>query len=166
MKTRPGADCGSDYQLLIAKVQLRLKAKRANVPPTRYDVDNIPNHLIVEVKIRFLQLLQTDEEEQTPNELWKDMKDIVQTEDKKHISCKIREKQPWISQSTLDQAHDSETSLMPVFFSSTCFRPSGLHNSNWASGILHPGPSESDVYSDVIQEAQSNASAWKQRKRR
>ena len=31
-----------------------------------------------------------------------------------------------------------------------------LHNNNWASGILHPGPSESDVYSDVIQEAQSN----------
>ena len=31
-----------------------------------------------------------------------------------------------------------------------------LHNNNWASWILHPGPSESDVYSDVIQEAQSN----------
>ena len=31
-----------------------------------------------------------------------------------------------------------------------------LHNNNWASGILHPGSSESDVYSDVIQEAQSN----------
>ena len=45
---------------------------------------------------------------------------------------------------------------MPVFFSSTCFRPSGLHNNNWASGILHSGSSESDVYSDVIQEAQSN----------
>ena len=31
-----------------------------------------------------------------------------------------------------------------------------LHNNNWASGILHLGPSESDVYSNVIQEAQSN----------
>ena len=31
-----------------------------------------------------------------------------------------------------------------------------LHNNNWASGILHPGPSKNDVYSDVIQEAQSN----------
>ena len=31
-----------------------------------------------------------------------------------------------------------------------------LHNNNWASGILHPGLSESDVYSDIIQEAQSN----------
>ena len=31
-----------------------------------------------------------------------------------------------------------------------------LHNNNWASGSKRPGPSESDVYSDVIQEAQSN----------
>ena len=31
-----------------------------------------------------------------------------------------------------------------------------LLNNNWASGSQHPGPSESDVYSDVIQEARSN----------
>ena len=31
-----------------------------------------------------------------------------------------------------------------------------LHNVNWASGTQHPGPSESDVYSDVIQEAHLN----------
>ena len=31
-----------------------------------------------------------------------------------------------------------------------------LHNNNWASGSQHPGPSESDVYSDVVQEARSN----------
>ena len=31
-----------------------------------------------------------------------------------------------------------------------------LHNNNWASWILHPGPSESDVYSNIIQEPQSN----------
>ena len=31
-----------------------------------------------------------------------------------------------------------------------------LHNNNWASGSQHLGPSESDVYSGVIQEAQSN----------
>ena len=54
------------------------------------------------------------------------------------------------------QAPDSEPSLTPVFLSSTCFRPPELHNNNRASWILHPGPSESDVYSDVVQEAQSN----------
>ena len=43
---------------------------------------------------------------------------------------------------------------MPV--SSVSNRLELHNNNNWASGILHPGPSESDVYSDVIQEAQSN----------
>ena len=45
---------------------------------------------------------------------------------------------------------------MPVFLSSTCSDRLELHNNNWASWILHPGPSESDVYSDVVQEAQWN----------
>ena len=31
-----------------------------------------------------------------------------------------------------------------------------LHNNNRASWILHPGPSESDVYSDVVEEARWN----------
>ena len=31
-----------------------------------------------------------------------------------------------------------------------------LLNNNWASGSQHPGPSESDVFSDVVQEARSN----------
>ena len=31
-----------------------------------------------------------------------------------------------------------------------------LHNNNWASGSQHPGPSESYVFSDVVQEARSN----------
>ena len=80
LETRPGADYGNDHQLLIAIVQLRLKAKKAIAPPTRYDVDNIPGPIQVLVKNTFLQLLQIDEEEQTPIELWEDIKDIVQTD--------------------------------------------------------------------------------------
>ena len=45
---------------------------------------------------------------------------------------------------------------MPVSSVPHVFGRLELHNNNWASGILHPGPSESDVYSDVIQEAQPN----------
>ena len=60
------------------------------------------------------------------------------------------------NESVRKQAPDSETSLTPVFLSSTCFRPSGAAQQQllWASWILHLGPPESDVYSDVIQEAQ------------
>ena len=55
----------------------------------------------------------------------------------------------------LHQAPDSETSLMPVSSVSHVSDRLELHN-NWASGSQHPGPSESDVESDVIQEAQLN----------
>ena len=73
-QTRSKLRCGRDHQLLL--VQLRHKIKRANAPQTRYDVDIIPDHFTVEVKNRFLQLLKTEEKEQTPNELWEDMEDI------------------------------------------------------------------------------------------
>ena len=54
----------------------------------------------------FQYLLQTDEEEQTPNELWEDMKEVVVTEAKKHIPKKKRKKQPWISVDTLKLAEE------------------------------------------------------------
>ena len=55
-----------------------------------------------------------------------------------------------------NQAPDSETSLMPVSSVSHVSDCLELHNKNWASGSKHPGPPESDVYSDVVQEAWSN----------
>ena len=36
-KTRPGADCDSDYQLLIAKFKHKLKKVGENITPFRYD---------------------------------------------------------------------------------------------------------------------------------
>ena len=37
-KTRPGADCGSDHELLIAKFRLKLKRVRKTTSPFRYDL--------------------------------------------------------------------------------------------------------------------------------
>ena len=54
------------------------------------------------------------------------------------------------------QAPDSETSLMPVSSVPHVSDRLELLNNNWASGSQHPGPSESDVFSDVVQEARSN----------
>ena len=42
-KTRPGADCGSDHELLIAKFRLKLKKVGKTTRPFRYDVSQIPN---------------------------------------------------------------------------------------------------------------------------
>ena len=38
-KTRPGADCGSDHQFLIAKFRFKLKNTRKNTRPARYDLN-------------------------------------------------------------------------------------------------------------------------------
>ena len=41
-KTRPGADCDSDHQLLIAKFRLKLKKTRKNARSFRYGLNQIP----------------------------------------------------------------------------------------------------------------------------
>ena len=40
-ETRPGADCGSDHELLIAKFRLKLKNVGKGTRPFRYDLNEI-----------------------------------------------------------------------------------------------------------------------------
>ena len=49
-KNKPGADCGSDHELLIAKFRLKLKKVGKT---TRYDPNHIPYDYTVEVRSRF-----------------------------------------------------------------------------------------------------------------
>ena len=42
LKTRPGADCGSDHELLIAKFRLKWKKVGKTSRPFRYDLNQIP----------------------------------------------------------------------------------------------------------------------------
>ena len=52
-KTRPGADCGSNHELLIARFRRRLKKVGKTTRPFRYDLNQIPYDYTVEVKNRF-----------------------------------------------------------------------------------------------------------------
>ena len=52
-KTRPGADCGSDHKLLIAKCRLKSKKVGKTTRPFRYDLNHIPYSYTVEVRNRF-----------------------------------------------------------------------------------------------------------------
>ena len=52
-KTRLGADCGSDHELLIAKFRLKLKKVGKTTRPFRYDLNQIPYDYTVEVRKRF-----------------------------------------------------------------------------------------------------------------
>ena len=59
-KTSPGADCGSDNELLIAKFRLKLKKVGKTTRPFRYDLNQIPNDYTVEVRNRFKGLGLTE----------------------------------------------------------------------------------------------------------
>ena len=49
-KTRPGANCGSDHELLIAKFRLKLKKVGKTTRPFRHDLNQIPYDYTVEVR--------------------------------------------------------------------------------------------------------------------
>ena len=52
-KTRPGADCGSDHEFLIAKFRLKLKKIGKTTRLSRYNLNQIPYNYTVEVTNRF-----------------------------------------------------------------------------------------------------------------
>ena len=53
-RTRPGADCGSDHELLIATFRLKLKKAGKTTRPLRYELDQIPySDYTVKVTNRF-----------------------------------------------------------------------------------------------------------------
>ena len=74
-KTRPGADCGSDHELLIGKFRLKLKKVEKTTRPFMDDLNQIPYDYTVEVRNRFKGLDLIDRE---PDELWMEVHDIVQ----------------------------------------------------------------------------------------
>ena len=51
-KTRSGADCGSDHELLVAKFRLKLKKVGETARPFRCDLNQIPYDYTVEVRNR------------------------------------------------------------------------------------------------------------------
>ena len=55
-KTRPGVNCSSDHELLIAKFRLKLKKVGKSTRPFRYDLNQIPYDYTVEVTNRFNRL--------------------------------------------------------------------------------------------------------------
>src|SRR5574337_51964 len=82
-KTRPGADCGSDHELRIAKFRLKLKKVGKTTRPFRYDLNQIPYDYTVVVRNRFKGLDLID---RVPDELWNEVRDIVQETGIKTIS--------------------------------------------------------------------------------
>ena len=59
-KTRPGADHGSDHELRIAKLRLKLKKVGESTRPFKYDLNQIPYLHTVEVtnRLKGLDLIE------------------------------------------------------------------------------------------------------------
>ena len=74
-KTRLGANCGSDHELLIGKFRLKLKKVGKTTRPFRYDLNQIPYDCTVEVTSRFKGLALIG---RMPEELWMEACNIVQ----------------------------------------------------------------------------------------
>ena len=101
-KTRLGADCGSDHELLIAKFRLKLKKVGKTARPFRYDLNQIPCDYTVEVRNRFKGLDLID---RLPEELWMEVHDIVQEAGIKTIPKKKKcKKAKWLSEEALQIA--------------------------------------------------------------
>ena len=76
-KTRPGADCGSNHELLIFKFRLKIKKVGKTSRPFKYDLNQFPYDYTVEVRNRFKGLDLID---LVPYELWTEVSDVQETE--------------------------------------------------------------------------------------
>ena len=93
---KQGAECGSDHELLIAKFRLKLKKVGKTARPLRYDLNQIPYDYTVEVTNRFKEL---DLIERVPDELWMEVRDVVQETGIKTIPMEKKCKEAkWLSE--------------------------------------------------------------------
>ena len=101
-KTRPGADYGSDHELLIARFRLKLKKVGKTTRPFTYDLNQIPYHYTVEVRNRYKGLDLID---RVPDELRMEVSAIVQETGIKTIPKKKKcKKAKWLSEEALQIA--------------------------------------------------------------
>ena len=97
-----GADCGSDHELLITKFRLKLKKVGKTARPFRYDLKQITYDYTVEVRNRFKGLDLID---RVPDELWNELRDIVQEIGIKTIPVEKKcKKEKWLSREALQIA--------------------------------------------------------------
>ena len=90
------------HELLIAKFRLKLKKVGKTTRPFRYGLNQIPYDYTVEVRNRFKGLDLID---RLPDELWTEVRDIVQERGVKTIPKKKKcKKAKWLSEEALQMA--------------------------------------------------------------
>ena len=91
-----------DHELLIAKYRLKLRKVEKTTRPFRYDLNQIPYDYTVEMRNRFKGL---DLKDRVPDELWMEVRDIVQERGIKTIPMEKKcKKAKWLSEEALQIA--------------------------------------------------------------
>ena len=93
-----------DWELTVAQIKFRLKLKKVEktIRPFRYDLNQIPYDYTVEVRNRFQELDLIDG---VPDEIWMEVRDIVQETGIKTIPKKKKcKKAKWLSEEALQIA--------------------------------------------------------------
>ncbi|CAF2127266.1 unnamed protein product [Rotaria magnacalcarata] len=99
VKTRPGADCGTDHELLLVNFKIKWKGYNTTSKAIKPNLQNIPYSYNVEVKNRFAELELVNRE---PEELWQEIHQIIYEEAKRNIpTITTKKKKTWISENTL-----------------------------------------------------------------
>ena len=107
VKTRPGTDCGLDFELLISKFRLKLNKLWKTTRPFRYDLNQIPYNYLVEVTNKFKRLNLVD---RVPEELWTVIHNIVWEIVTKTVSKRKKcKKANWLSEEALQIAEERST---------------------------------------------------------
>ena len=93
------SEFGSDHELLITKFRLKLKKVGKTPRPFRYDLNQILYDYTVEVRNQFKGLDLID---RVPDELWNEVRDIVQDTGIKIIPMEKKcKKAKWLSEEAL-----------------------------------------------------------------
>ena len=108
VRTKPGADCGTNHELLVATLKIKLKKlKKTGDRMNVYDCKGITPEYRVEIKNRF-EILERDEMEkgEDANEWERTKRTILETAEK-HIPKKKKGKTtPWLSKEAISIADE------------------------------------------------------------
>jgi len=106
VKTKPGADCGTDHELLVTTVQTKLKKLKKGERLITFDCKEITQEYRVEIRNRF-EILERDEAEteEVENNLWEKTKKVILETAEKYIPKKKKDKTtPWLSKEAINIA--------------------------------------------------------------
>ena len=101
VKTLPGADFGSDHELLIVNMKVKLKVLKRNKTVSHYSLQEINDGYRTDIKNR-AEVLMTVAEEKTPDELENDIAKAMLGAAEANIPKQRLKKILWISKKTLE----------------------------------------------------------------